>query len=231
METMYTDGTYLQHNKDWHQSESGWKSAKVIDAIRKNNLKPSTVCDVGCGFGWILKNLNESFKDPSIMYSGYDIAPEAIKGSAQNAAPNISFFNKNILEEQVNFDLVMALDVVEHVEDCFTFLRELRNKATYKLFHIPLGLFMLKVLFPQGFLKERRDHGHIQYFNKEIVFALLKETGYTIIDWEFLPKRLEVPNPGKLAEMLRLPRKIMYKLNKELAARILGGFSLSVLAK
>lgn len=227
---MYTDGTYLEHNPGWHLSESDWKAAKVLDVIKKNNLKPTTVCDVGCGYGKVIKILSDNLNG-SNKYSGFDISTYAIKGCSQYLSNNIAFYHKDILEDDAYFDLVMALDVVEHVEDYFGFLRGIRTKGKYKLFHIPLGLFVLKVLFPKEFLVERKAHGHIHYFNKEMVFAVLKETGYKIVDWEYLPKRLEVPCPGKLASFLRLPRKILFACHKDSSARILGGFSLSVLAE
>ena len=128
------------------------------------------------------------------------------------------------------FDLVMALDVVEHIEDYFTFLRKFRTKGKYKLIQVPLGLFLLKILCANGFAKERKAHGHIHYFTKEIFFSILEDVGYKVIDWEYLPKRLEVPNTGKLAKGLKIPRKILAGLSTNLSAKILGGFSLSVLA-
>lgn len=231
MGNMYTDGSYLRQNKDWHVGESSWKAGKVLNTIRKNNLVFSSVCDVGCGYGRILKIFSDEFGDTSIQYTGYDVAPEAIVCAKEVECENITFFNKDILKETVKYDLIMALDVVEHIEDYFTFLRELKDKATYKLLHIPLGMFVLKVLHPRMFLKERHYHGHIHYFNKEIILAVLKELDYQIIDYEFLAKRLEVPHPGKTARYLRVPRAVAFKINKDMAARVLGGFSLSVLAR
>jgi 2-polyprenyl-3-methyl-5-hydroxy-6-metoxy-1,4-benzoquinol methylase len=38
-------------------------------------------------------------------------------------------------EEGAFFDLILILDVIEHVEDYFSFLRDLKSKSQYKLIH------------------------------------------------------------------------------------------------
>ncbi len=38
------------------------------------------------------------------------------------------------------YDVATIMDVVEHVEDCFAFLRQAREKARYKVYHIPLEI-------------------------------------------------------------------------------------------
>ena len=35
---MYTDGTYLKNNPNWHSHESPWKAGEVVKAIKRNNL-------------------------------------------------------------------------------------------------------------------------------------------------------------------------------------------------
>jgi 2-polyprenyl-3-methyl-5-hydroxy-6-metoxy-1,4-benzoquinol methylase len=54
---------------------------------------------------------------------------------------------KDFLEEKdTYFDVVMAIDVFEHVEDYLGFIRRLRVKGEYKVFHIPLDLSVQTVL-------------------------------------------------------------------------------------
>ena len=77
----------------------------------------------------------------------------------------------------------MAIDVFEHVEDYFGFLRKLREKAEYKIFHIPLDLSVQTVLRSSPIIKGRKSVGHIHYFTKETALETLKDTGYEIIDY------------------------------------------------
>ena len=129
------------------------------------------------------------------------------------------------------FDIVMAIDVFEHVEDYFGFLRKLREKAEYKIFHIPLDLSVQTVLRSSPIIKGRKFVGHIHYFTKETALETLKDTGYEIIDYFYTGGSLELPNRGWKADLLKIPRKLAFSLDEDLAVRLLGGYSLMVLAK
>jgi len=145
---------------------------------------------------------------------------------------NIHFFLEDMLNEgDLAFDVVMAVDVLEHVEDYFGFLRKLRKKATYKIFHIPLDLSVQAVLRVSPILNARLSVGHVHYFTKETALATLKDTGYDLVDYFYTCGSLDLPNRGWKAELLKLPRRLSFSLHPDLAARVLGGFSLLVLTK
>jgi hypothetical protein len=135
-----------------------------------------------------------------------------------------------MLEEPVEFDVAMAIDVFEHVEDYFDFLRRLRTKATYKVFHIPLDLSALSLLRREP-SRMRKGVGHIHYFDKDIALASLEDTGHEIIDWTYTSGRTELPNLGWKSRLMKGPRKAVYALNADLAVRAFGGYSLLVLAR
>ncbi|MDX9745689.1 MAG: hypothetical protein WCX84_00020 [Syntrophales bacterium] len=100
------------------------------------------------------------------------------------------------LNYAAHFDIVMAIDVFEHVEDCFGFLRKLKEKAEYKIFHIPLDLSVQTVLRSFPIIHGRKSVGHIHYFTKETALETLKDTGYLIIDYFYTGGSLELPNRG-----------------------------------
>jgi hypothetical protein len=79
-------------------------------------------------------------------------------------------------------------------------------------------------------MKLRSSVGHVHYFTKETALATLKDTGYEIIDY-FYTNGSELPNRGWKANLMKLPRKMSFLIDQDLAARMLGGFSLMVLAK
>jgi hypothetical protein len=125
----------------------------------------------------------------------------------------------------------MAIDVFEHVEDYFGFLRKLRAKAEYKIFHIPLDLSVQSILRASPILKARRLVGHIHYFTKETALEALKDTGYKVLDYSYTGGTIELPNRGWKANLLKLPRRLAYALHGDMAVRVLGGYSLLVLAQ
>ena len=231
MESIYTDGTYLRNNPDWHVDDSPWKAKHVARMLERHGIVPQTVCEIGCGAGEILRSLSTHL-EPSTRFFGYEISPNAYKICSQKANERFTFKLANLLDEtNVRFDLVMAMDVFEHVEDYFGFLRKLRDKAQYKIFHIPLELSAQEVLRGKPLLNARRSVGHIHHFSKETALATLEDCGYTVLDHFYTSGRTELGGLGWKSQLMRLPRQALYKLNPDAAVRALGGYSLLALAR
>lgn len=182
MSEIYENGTYLEKNPSWHQEDSQWKAMQIIKFIERNALNPKKICEVGCGAGEILHQMSKHFS--GIEYFGYEISPQAYDLCKKKTKPNVSFLLRDLLsEDKVYFDIIMAIDVFEHVEDYYGFLRKLKEKGEYKIFHIPLDLSVQKVLRSKPIIKARRSFGHIHHFTKETAIDTLVFTGYEIIDY------------------------------------------------
>jgi len=137
-----------------------------------------------------------------------------------------------LLEENERaFDIVLAIDVFEHIEDYLGFLRKLRDKGTYKIFHIPLDLSVQAVWRRTPIRRAREQMGHLHFFTKETALAALETAGYNVLDWFYTAGSLEAPTRRWTARVLAVPRKLLFALHQDAAARWLGGFSLLVLAQ
>ena len=228
--TLYLDGEYIAKNPEWHVEESPWKARQILRMLRKNHLAPKTVCDVGCGAGEVLRQLQEHL-DGECMFWGYDISPQAVELAKSRANERLQFKLTGFMEDKDNFfDLILIMDVIEHLEDYFSFLREIKSKSHYTLFHIPLDLSVQTVLRRNGLLKVRESYGHIHYFTKETALHTLRDTGYEVLDYFYTPRSIEFASePGE--KILKLPRKLFFTIHRDFAARLLGGFSLLVLAR
>jgi len=228
---IYQDGTYFENNPLWHQADSPWKAVQVINILNKNNLNPSSISEVGCGAGEILFQLSEKM-DSNITFSGYEISPDAFKICSKKIKNNLNFYLKNPLEENgFDSDIVMVMDVLEHIEDYYGFLRNLKTKGKYKVFHIPLELSAQSVLRSKPLLESRQSVGHIHYFSSDTAIAAIKDTGYEIVDYVYTGFRTELTNRGWRAKLLKFPRLVLSSLSKDLTSRLLGGYSLLVLAR
>lgn len=229
--TVYEDGTYLKNNPTWHEEDSAWKTRQINKILTKNNVKPISVCEIGCGAGEILNCMTQSYGE-NVDFSGYEISPQAFSICKKKEKPNLKFHSQDLfLQENARFDVVMAIDVFEHVEDYFGFLRKLRPMGTYKVFHIPLDLSVQTVFRSEPIMKGRREVGHIHYFTKDTALATLNDTGYQVIDYAYTSGSLDLPNRGFRANLLKLPRRLLFSLKQDFAVRLLGGFSLMVLAR
>jgi ubiquinone/menaquinone biosynthesis C-methylase UbiE len=228
-EHIYLDGGYLQKNHSWHVEDSPWKASEILKILRKNNINADTICEVGCGAGEILYQLSKSLLET--QFYGYEISPQAFKLTSSRKNERIHFYLKDFFEEEVFFNVVMAIDVIEHVEDYYSFLRALKKKGEYKIFHIPLDLSVQTVLRSTPILAGRKQVGHIHYFTKETALATLRDSGYEILDYFYTAAMIEKPEKSLRTRILNIPRRLMFQLNKNITARILGGYSLLVLTK
>ncbi|MGK7396379.1 MAG: class I SAM-dependent methyltransferase [Candidatus Cyclobacteriaceae bacterium M3_2C_046] len=228
---IYQTGEYLKNNSSWHIEDSPWKAGNVMKMIKRNNLEAQTICEVGCGAGEILRQLSYELPSSTDFY-GYEISPQAYYMAEERSGEQLQFYLKDLFQEpeDVRYDLLMAIDVFEHVEDYFTFLKNMKDRGTYKLFHIPLDI-NINAIIQDKFMVGRKTVGHIHYFTKETALASLKETGYEIIDHFFTADSLELPRKTMKSKIAKLPRKIMFKFNPDFTVKLMGGFSLMVLTK
>jgi SAM-dependent methyltransferase len=228
---IYSSGDYLVKNPTWHVEDSPWKANNILKILNRNNINPQSVCEVGCGAGEILKQLQSNLNQECEFW-GYDISPQAFELAQQRANEKLHFNLKDLLtEKDVFFDLILLIDLIEHLEDYFNFLRQLRAKSKYKLLHIPLDLSAQSILRKDRLMKARLSIGHIHYFTKETALQSLVDVGYEVIDYFYTASAIDLKARSRLAELAKMPRRLIFSLNPDLASRTLGGYSLMVLVK
>jgi hypothetical protein len=230
MEGIYTDGKYKKANPTWHEEDAPWKAKQIEKILTRNKVIFRRACEVGCGAGGILEQLAGRFTDAD--FHGYDISPDAVRMAEKKKSPRLHFYEKDILRDPpAHFDLVMVIDVIEHVEEYMSFTRKVKDLGEYKVFHIPLDLSVQSILRMRPILSLRESVGHIHYFFKDTALALLKDCKYEILDWCYTGSRLELPNQALSSRIVAKPRAMFYRLNSDLTVRVLGGYSLLVLAR
>lgn len=228
---IYTQGDYLNKNPTWHAEDSPWKAEQIIRMMKRNGVAPKTICEVGCGAGEILRQLQNNL-GRDCMFWGYEISPQAFELCKQRANESLHFEFKDILQEKdVFFDLILLMDVIEHLEDYFSFLREMKPKSRYKILHIPLDLSVQSVLRGSPLVRDRENVGHIHYYTKEVALRVMRDVGYEVLDYFYTAPSIELPPKSVKSSIARLPRRILFTLSKDLTVRVLGGYSLMVLAK
>jgi cyclopropane fatty-acyl-phospholipid synthase-like methyltransferase len=226
---IYKDGGYLKKNPTWHVEESPFKAKYIMQLLKRHNLSPKTICEAGCGAGEVLRQLQLQMGADREFW-GYDISPQAIDFSKPRENDKLHFKLADLgKEREVDFDLLLVLDVVEHLEDYFTFLRDIRPRAKDKIFHFPLDLSVQALLRKRGLMIRREMHAHLHYFTKDTALQSLKDTGYEVLDYFYLPRSNEI-GPTLLQKAFNLPRALSFAIHKDLAVRVLGGYSLMILA-
>jgi SAM-dependent methyltransferase len=228
-ESRYSDGEYLTANPTWGEEDSGWKAEKINDLWRRSGLAfPSTVAEIGCGAGLILARLQSRFPD-DVSYFGFDIAPAAIAMAEKRAGPKLSYHCEDLTKLERRFDLLLCIDVFEHVENPFEFLRTIRRLAPVVIFNIPLEMHVAGVLINHQHWT-RRQYGHLHFYTAAVAFETLKECGYSVIAHDYVSRLTDLPRSAS-EYIFWLPRKMLSMFNKEFSARMLGGTSLLVVAR
>jgi len=170
--------------------------------------------------------------DRDIIFTGYDISPQAIQLASARAGSHLSFVLGDITTQPTpRFDLLLAMDVIEHVEDPFGFLRSLKSHGDFAIFHIPLDMTAQAVARNLLISTCREPFGHLHYFQKETALATLTDAGYEVIDWFYTPASFAHPPDGGRARMIQGLRRALFKTAPDLTQRLLGGWSLLALAR
>lgn len=234
MENIYTDGQYLEATQTWHAEDSPWKATQIKKIIDKNNLQPNSITEIGCGSGSILDELSKQPELQHVSFEGYDISPQAIEIAKKLGNKRIEFFQEDILSEdnEKYFDILMAIDVFEHVPDYMGFISKCKERATYKIYHIPLDIHVSSVL-RNSFMNNRYTIGHIHYFTADSAISTLRDTGHEIIDYFYTNGAIDLfkEHPKIKTAAANLPRWLFSKFSLPFTARLFGGYSLLVLAK
>lgn len=221
----YTGGDYLAQNPDWHVEDSAWKCDQIVRMLG-SAAGFETVCEVGCGAGEILVQLQD--RRPSIRrLVGYEIAEAAYAMAVGRSTERLSFVLADAAESPETFDLMLIMDVIEHVPDPIDFLASLRFKARSTMVHIPLDLSAQAILRPTKLMTLRSQVGHIHYFTLETALATLTDAGYTVRG-HVLTSFFEQAAKSLKARVAVVPRRL---LPARLGARTLGGYAALVLAE
>ncbi|MEZ6096155.1 MAG: class I SAM-dependent methyltransferase [Pirellulaceae bacterium] len=229
---LYTGGGYLENNPTWHLEDSPFKAKYIHQIIAANKLSPQTIAEIGCGAGGVLHELGKLLPSPEIRFSGFDVSADAIEMAQQFVNERTSFEAINLFDAPQQFDLLMAIDVFEHVPDYLGFISGCARLAKYKLFHVPLDIHVSSVL--RGTVGSARANvGHLHYFTSETALDTIRGCGMNIVDSLFTPTAIELyrMHPSLKRAIANMPRWLVSKINKRIAARWFGGYSLLILAE
>jgi SAM-dependent methyltransferase len=221
----YTDGSYAAVTEGtWHVEDSAFKAGQVLRMLRRHpNLKPGSICDIGCGAGGVLAELDRKL-DFVTQFQGYEVSPQAHALSQRFTNARCEYLLGDPFADERLFDLALALDVVEHVEDCFGFVRQCASKAIWKIYHIPLDVSASTVLRGTNCWEAV---GHLHLFTRETALKTVRHVGQDVVDWFLTPVALQRPH-RPATRFTNVPRRI---LPESLASRIFGGYSIMILAR
>ena len=162
-----------------------WETVRlsfVETLLRKYNPGAKRVLDVGCGNCFVANSLTKKFR---IKIAAVDnmFTPELMaKLRGQPVVQGIELFRSVEDIHDMDFDTVMLLDVIEHIEDDKTALRELLNSDRIK----PGAVFIITVpAFSALFSEHDRRLGHYRRYTASQLCRLAGESGTEILDYGY----------------------------------------------
>ncbi len=225
----YLDGEYAARNPHWDAEDAPWKSGRIIALLERHGLRPRRITEVGCGAGGVLAELRRALPDASL--AGIDIAPGAEKLWPQHAWAKIEFSIGDFLATDRESDVILLLDVIEHLENPFEYLVRIRSRAPLFILHFPLDLSAVSVFRESPLLFVREKVGHVHYFTRGLVLALMQECGYEVLEASYTGAAFSAPQRSWKTRIAGLARRAARVLGTDRSVRLLGGETLIVLAR
>ncbi|RYY13342.1 MAG: class I SAM-dependent methyltransferase [Cytophagaceae bacterium] len=231
MPDIYNDATYLANNPTWHEEDAPFKAERIRRLLARHPEVPlTTVCEVGCGSGEVLVQLARHLP-PATRLVGYDISRQALAIAQPKATEQLRFALQDFTSPAVTaqYDLLLVIDVLEHLDNYFEFLRGIVGKARYTLFHIPLDMSVWSLLREQMLLESKARVGHIHNFTEDFILSVLAESGFRIIDKLYTEPVYK--RKTRKEHVVDAARRVLFKLNPRFCTKTLGGYSLMVLTE
>lgn len=182
-----------------------WHIRRELKNLNKGGFKPGQVADAGSGFGQYVYYLSNLYPDAKI--TGLDIKQEQVDDcnrffSTIQREQNVSFRYADLtkLEERNAWDLVLSVDVMEHIEDDRTVFQHIYNGLKEG------GILLISTPSDQGGSDVHHEHDssfideHVRDgYGVSDIEEKLKEAGFSDIEVKY-----SYGKPGKISWKLSM---------------------------
>lgn len=230
MTDRYADGRHLAENPRWHSEDAPLKADAVMRLLRSVGWTPAKVVDVGCGSGDVLRALRARLDagwghDTQLV--GWESSADA--ASLWTPTPGVTLRRGDPIAGGERGDLVLALDVSEHVVDDVGFLRDLGRLAPRVLLRMPLDDSWLDQVRPARKRAARERYGHLHAYTRSVALDRVERAGWTVVatDYDRAPPVLDSVRRRWMDRV----RRVGLRVAPDLTVDALGGWSLMVAAR
>lgn len=236
----YSSDSYIDQNPDLHEADSDWKIKKLIPyidtCVAKISSPEISILDVGGGAGVILAKLSDYIEQThnktSTKYC-LDLSPGMLAVQKKNN-PKATIIQKDITTSGLKdkqIDILLMIDVLEHVEDPIAVLKEIKRITNFAIFKVPLEdswYYKTMAVLTRGKHRQRIiDHiGHINIYSKHSLEAQLAQHCGTNIKSGFTNayEYLLTTKQNRVDNIFNACGLLTYKASPSLAAKIFNDY-------
>jgi SAM-dependent methyltransferase len=206
----------MQQRHFWYRGRHRFLLAALRRQLARLGRSPASLCalDLGAGCGgwlhYLAQHLQPGFRELALA----DSSPRALAFAAELNGPGVQRFQVELgdLGWRDRWDVVFLLDVLEHLDDHETALREVAESLT------PGGLLLLTVPALKTFWSFNDDLAqHKRRYAKADLRALAGPAGLTLLEARYFMFFL-----SPLLLLTRLGRRVPDSLSAEERARIIA---------
>jgi len=222
---------YINKNPNMHLEDSLLKLGQ-ISLVIPSSLKVKSLLDVACGAGLITLKMVEKLKSKDNV--GIDISRAMINKAKELDKDGVVIWKVTDVfkyNAKNKFDLVICVDILEHVEHDLKFLKKVGQLGRYVVIKTPLEkstfsklLVKLKIFDPWKDTEIR--YGHIQHYDEKDLNNLFLQCKLKVVD------SISVPMPKRSKMIWEIFRLLFYPiaiLSMNEMVKISGGFKIVLL--
>lgn len=180
-EDQFNERTYIEHNPTLGYEDVNYKFSyiqKLLDELNFNNQEIS-ILDVGGGGGFLGKVIVEYFMSRGCKVNFYalDVSLKMLEVQKSNNPYITDVFNCYLdeLAVDVPFDLLLMIDVIEHIPNKDAASQKIQQICNYALYNIPsevnLMALLKNVYMKNNYYKMQRDSlGHLHFFTYKTAY-------------------------------------------------------------
>lgn len=150
------------------------RKATIAALVRQISPSPQTILDVGCGTGSVLQILKRAY--PHEIIVGMDLFSESLHYARRRTGCALVRADARFLPFSAQFDLIMLVDVLEHLLDDVQILRCLCDLLTDE------GVLILTVPAHSSLWSRFDDaSGHYRRYEPDEIGSKLTSAGYRVV--------------------------------------------------